>query len=114
MPNDMTWVQILLLMLAGHALADYPLQGDFVAQFKNRHTKADQRIWPWVLSAHAAIHAAVVGLITGSTLLGVLEFAIHWIIDLLKCEKRYGFHTDQLLHLGCKLLWVLVLLQQSH
>lgn len=27
---------IFALMLAGHALADYPLQGDFLAKAKNR------------------------------------------------------------------------------
>jgi hypothetical protein len=33
------------------------------------------------------------------------ETVVHWLIDLGKCEKWYGIHTDQALHVACKLLW---------
>ena len=32
----MTYIQILGFLLAAHALADYPLQGDFLSKAKNR------------------------------------------------------------------------------
>jgi len=100
-------VSNLFLLLAGHALADYPLQGDFLAKGKNRHTPIvlDLTLWPHCLTAHSLIHGAVVYLITGSVLLGLFETVAHWIIDFGKGEGWYGFHTDQGLHVGCKLLW---------
>jgi hypothetical protein len=105
----------LFWLLAGHFVADYPLQSDFMAKGKNPWTPLDlarvpagqtpQAHWPWVLSAHAAVHAAAVTLATGRWELGLAEFAAHWLIDLAKCAGLTGIHTDQCLHLGCKALW---------
>lgn len=102
------------MMLAAHALGDFGLQTDWVAQFKNRHTPPAQGtksqrpdlIWIHVLSAHCLIHGGLVALITGYWWLGLAEFVCHWVIDYLKCEKKFGFHTDQFLHIGCKILWL--------
>ena len=30
---------------------------------------------------------------------------MHWFIDFGKCEKLYGMHVDQTMHLVCKVLW---------
>jgi hypothetical protein len=94
-------------MLVGHALADYPLQGDFLAKGKNRHTPAipGETVWPWCLAAHALIHGGAVTLATGSVALGVAEAFAHAAIDFAKCEKVFGFHADQSLHVVCKLFW---------
>lgn len=105
-------------LLVGHALADYPLQGDFLARGKNRHLPAAylppgqvaQAIWPWCLTAHALIHAGAVAYFTGSVLVGVVELGLHWAIDFAKCESWTGIHTDQTLHVACKVAYVLVLL----
>lgn len=100
----------LALLLVAHALADYPLQGDFMARAKNPTAPLPGVPWPWIMSAHAAIHAGFVGLITGSLLLGVLEFIAHWWIDYEKCRGRLTFGQDQSLHLWCKLMWVTMIL----
>lgn len=90
------------------------MQSEWVAVNKNRHvrdsySRAEQEqtqvIWPWLLSAHALHHGALVYLITQRPSLGLAEAIVHWCSDFAKCEKWYGFHTDQLVHIGSKLVW---------
>lgn len=99
---------MFLLLIAGHALCDYPLQGDFLARAKNRIAPIVGVPWYQALGAHAAIHAGAVGLITGSVWLGVAEFVAHSLIDDAKCSGKIGFNTDQSLHIACKAAWVLL------
>jgi hypothetical protein len=54
-----------------------------------------------------------VALITGVPLLGLAEWVLHWLIDWGKCRKRYNLGVDQGLHLGCKVLWVVLLVTIS-
>lgn len=102
-------LQTFALLLVGHALADYPLQGEFLAKAKNRFAPLPGVPWYQALAAHALIHGGMVGVITGSVLLGVLEMASHMWIDDLKCGRRIGYNTDQLLHVLCKGAWLAVL-----
>jgi len=104
--------RMLFALLIGHALADYPLQGAFLAKAKDRHSDsgamfaekvAPKGLWVHALSAHALVHAGAVWLITGSAFLGLVEFVLHWIIDFAKCERWTGFTTDQMLHVVCKI-----------
>lgn len=105
---------LLLALVIGHAVADFPLQGIFLSEAKNRHlqksqpvnTRSPKGLWIQGMSAHALIHCGTVWLITGSVLLGLLEFVIHWIIDFAKCERWIGFNTDQFLHYCSKLAYV--------
>lgn len=107
-------VETLIYLLAAHFLCDYPLQGDYMAQAKNRHTPAGANgIWTHVLVGHAIIHGAAVLLITGSLWMCLAEIVIHGVTDLLKCEKRISYHVDQAIHIACKVLWV-VLLERAH
>lgn len=99
---------LFLLMLAWHAIADYPLQGDFLAKAKNRMSPLPGVPWYQALGAHAAIHGAGVGVITGSVWLGLAEFVAHAVIDDAKCRGRIGFNMDQFLHFGCKALWAIL------
>ncbi|MGV8959873.1 MAG: DUF3307 domain-containing protein [Stenotrophomonas sp.] len=99
-------LQLFALLIFGHALADYPLQGQFLARAKNRLSPVPGVPWYQALGAHAVIHGGMVGVITGSLLLGALECAAHALIDDFKCARRIGFNVDQALHVGCKLLWV--------
>lgn len=85
---------------------DYPLQGDFLAQAKNRHTAIGKPIWWMALPSHGAIHGAGVFLITGSLTFGIAELIAHSIIDALKCEGRITYAQDQLLHVACKVAWL--------
>ncbi len=101
---------VLFALCIGHAIADYPLQGKFLAIRKNRHIKSIDytgdspgSLWVYCLSAHALVHACPVWLITGSSLLAFIEFVSHWLIDFAKCEKWTTFHIDQALHIIVKL-----------
>ena len=92
-----------------HALADYPLQGEFLARVKQRKNADCTRDWLIGLTAHSLIHAGGVWLISGLVLFAFIEFVLHWLIDLGKGEGLYGYLTDQLLHLLCKLGFVVAL-----
>jgi hypothetical protein len=107
----MSLAETFCLLLVAHAIADYPLQGEFLAKFKNPAAGPfmGEVIWPWILGSHAAIHAGFVGVITGSLLLAAAEFVAHCAIDLAKCRGWFGFNADQALHVGCKAVWIAIL-----
>jgi len=98
-------IHILFLLLVAHAIADYPLQGDFLARAKNRTAPIPGVPWWQALGAHALIHAGGVGIVTGSATLGACEFFAHWAIDDSKCCGRLTFNQDQGLHFVCKVAW---------
>lgn len=106
----MNWIELFALLIAGHALADYPLQGDFLARAKNRAAPLPGVPWYQALSAHATIHGAVVGVITGSLLLAILETVAHALIDDAKCTGKINFNMDQALHIACKGIWAVVVI----
>lgn len=97
-----------LAMIAAHALADYPLQGDFLSKAKSRAAPIPGVPWYQALGAHAIIHGAAVGYITKSPALGIAETIIHAITDDLKCNGNLSFNQDQAIHLACKALWALI------
>jgi hypothetical protein len=99
---------VLFWLLVGHAVADYPLQGDFLAKAKNHKAPIPGVDWWIALLNHAAMHGGAVALITGSVALGVVETAIHCGIDWLKCDGRTSFRADQALHVVCKVAWCVV------
>lgn len=102
----------LLLLVSGHFLCDYPLQGDFIGKFKNRHLSREAMGFPphipwWhLMTAHAFIHAGMVAIITQRLDLAIIELVAHFIIDVLKCEGHTNIHIDQALHIWCKLAYV--------
>lgn len=105
-------MELLFLLLAAHALGDFGLQGDWVARHKSHRVKITSArskrpdlIWLHVLGAHTLIHGGLVAIVTGVWWLGLLETVAHFIIDYLKSDNRFGFHTDQALHIACKILW---------
>ena len=51
----------------------------------------------------------MVWVITGSVVLSVIEFVLHWIIDLAKNEELTNFYTDQALHMVCKIVFASLL-----
>ncbi|MDG1356958.1 MAG: DUF3307 domain-containing protein [Akkermansiaceae bacterium] len=105
---------LFLALAIGHVVADFPLQGIFLSQAKNRNQKLSQQlnsksprcVWLHAMSAHSLIHCGAVWLITGSVILGLAEFVLHWFIDFTKCENWTGFNTDQFLHYLCKIIYV--------
>jgi len=98
-------LRLIFLLFAAHAVCDYPLQGDFLAKGKNRHTPIPGIPWYQCLTAHALIQAGAVYLITGSLILGALELILHWIADFAKCEGWTNLNQDQAFHYLCKLVW---------
>lgn len=107
----MTWFMLFFLLLAAHAALDYALQGDTVAVNKNPNANTPlQKHVPWYywLASHAFTHGGAVALITGSVWLGLAETVAHFTIDYFKCMNKYTIHGDQLLHLVCKIVWVII------
>jgi hypothetical protein len=115
-------VQLFFALLVGHAIADYPLQGAFLASHKSRHRawheSSDEGqglelggrcLWVHCMTAHSFIQAGMVWLLTGSFLFFLIEFILHWVIDAMKCEGLFGFTTDQIFHVICKAAFVAAL-----
>ena len=92
-----------------HALADFPLQGDYIARQKSRALADSRSDWIVALIAHCVIHAGGVWLVSGSLAFAAAEFLLHGLIDLGKGKEKYGIAVDQSLHLICKSGYALIL-----
>lgn len=109
----MSGLELLFGLLVGHAIADFALQTPTMAKFKNWNTPPEpppgQKMvpcWPYWLGSHALIHGGAVYVVTGIWWLGLIETVLHAFIDAYKCAGWYGPHTDQALHVACKLYYV--------
>jgi hypothetical protein len=104
----MTTIQLFYMLLLGHCLADFAFQSEVMGKGKNRNRVPENvppgqvvtAVWPYWLSAHAGIHAAMVLLITQSFWLSLFQFVSHWSIDFLKCDNKLTVHQDQFLHVA--------------
>ncbi|MCB1224795.1 MAG: DUF3307 domain-containing protein [Verrucomicrobiales bacterium] len=113
-----TWLaaaELFFALVIGHALADFPLQGEFLAICKNRRflvrlkdPNRPPELWPYCMGAHCLIHAGAVWIVTGSVVLGVVELVLHWTLDVLKCSGLTHFGWDQIAHVLCKAAYVAV------
>ena len=101
------WI-LLGLMVFGHALADYPLQGDFLSRAKNATNPIPGVPWYQALGAHSAIPAGFVGVLTGSLYLAIAELLVHAWTDDQKCRGNISYNTDQAIHIGCKVMWAAI------
>lgn len=116
-------IALLFALLVVHALADYPLQGDFLSKAKNRAAPIPGVPWQQALAAHALIHAGGVAAVLLAwalladmlvefgaiiLLLAAAEFVAHWLIDDAKCRGRISFNADQALHVACKAAWAVI------
>jgi type IV secretory pathway VirB3-like protein len=102
------FIELLGLLIFAHTLADYPLQGDFLAKGKNRTAPIPGIPWQHPLAAHSIIHGGFVGVITGSLWLGLAETVIHAVTDDAKCQGRISYNVDQAIHVACKIIWAVV------
>jgi hypothetical protein len=100
-----SFLLVFCILLFFHFLADYPLQGPFIAQAKNHNTPVPHVPWYHILFAHAFIHAGFVFLVTGSAIAFVGELIAHFVIDNRKCAGELTFQQDQYAHFACKALW---------
>ena len=103
-PDKGSVLGTLVLLFAGHALFDYPLQGQFLSDAKNRHKNVDEH-WTRALFAHSMMHCAMVYVVTGSLVFGLAELVIHFATDYAKCEQWIDSTEDQAIHYLCKVLW---------
>lgn len=112
---------MFFLLLAGHAFADFPLQNGPMATCKCRCAKDPiQASVPWYywLGAHSLIHGGMVSVIVNwcgfsmnaAVFMGISETIVHFLIDFCKCEKLYGIFVDQFLHVVCKFVWAILLI----
>lgn len=101
----------LIMLFFYHFIADYILQSDTVAKYKNYHNPNEHVPWYYWMIAHASIHAIGIYYVTGMIELAICEVILHFLIDWGKCAKKYGIHTDQLFHILCKggyIIWLLL------
>lgn len=101
---------LLCYLFVAHAVCDYPLQGDFLARAKNHKQPIPGVPWFTCLLMHSLIHAGAVAILTGSMFLAFVELVIHICTDYAKSDGRFGFNTDQVIHLGCKVIYVIALI----
>lgn len=101
----------LFYLIASHFICDYPLQSEFIAVGKDERNSPYKGVsWGWIMFAHAITHGTGVALATSNVWLGIAETIAHFNIDGAKCDGMISTNTDQLLHIGCKLLWFAIFL----
>lgn len=106
-------------LLIGHAIGDFVLQTQFIAETKNWTMVPDYLdkdhlpMWPYTLTAHALTNGGIVWFITGSYIIGLIEFISHWAIDFIKCSKLIDLHTDQFAHIFFKFFYCVLALHQA-
>jgi hypothetical protein len=112
------WIELIFILIAFHAVADFALQTPLMAKLKNRHNKPDDipngqksvPTWPFWLSAHGLIHGILVYFATGIVWFGITETIIHCIIDFAKCENVTNPYQDQILHYLSKIPYIIVVM----
>lgn len=109
----MTALEMLYALVVGHALCDYPLQGDFLARAKNVTVPIPGVPWWQAMLAHSIIHGGAVWLVTGIWWLGALETGAHFAIDHAKCRGAISFNYDQFAHIVCKVVWFALALRMA-
>ncbi len=100
-------IGMLFLLLAGHAYADFALQTPHHSAAKCPGNKTGIP-WQVGLGYHALIHGGIVALVTGYWWLGVAETIIHGTTDHIKWRRWIDPLTDQAIHIGCKIIWVII------
>ena len=93
-------VELFFKLICAHVFGDFILTTEESSRYKNRHVQRYEGIpaWPYWLTAHALSHGALVFWVTGSMGAAFMITGFHWLIDYLKCEKCFGPHQDQFLH----------------
>jgi hypothetical protein len=100
-----------ITMIGCHFLADFPLQGNYVSAMKDPNRGSDKPQWWIFMTAHCAIQALFVYLLTAGLNLEptLIEFVAHFVIDWLKAKGKISFLEDQIAHIFCKLVYCLLL-----
>lgn len=80
-------LEVFFLLICAHYLADFPLQGDFIAQ--NKGKVFFESIGFHCLTAHAAIQALSVWAVTQSAPAALTVGITHWALDFCKSWKGF-------------------------
>jgi hypothetical protein len=97
------FLTLFVLLIFGHCLADYPLQGDFLASAKRGGVAGIP--WWMAMLAHAWVHAGFVLIFTHSMACAIGELIVHFAIDFGKTRGAFTFSVDQAAHVVCKIVW---------
>lgn len=100
---------VFAMLVFAHLIGDFALQNEYMAKAKNPNIKVVDSPWYVVMFAHAGIHAGLTGFITGSLIIALFELVAHYVIDYYRCLKRFSYLTDQILHIVCKFIYVIIL-----
>lgn len=108
-------VNLALLLILAHYLADFALQNNFVAQQKAYAGKTAMGNYTLIAHcAHHALAAAAAAWVLGHNpvIAGAAIGGTHLAVDLGKIRGLYGINWDQALHLGVCLATAAVLVLQ--
>ena len=100
----MSAITFALLLIAGHYVADFAMQNQFVADMKGKVGVDPHGIH--ALTAHAMHHATVAGIAAFAVGAPWIAVALavgvtHWLIDYAKADRNmFGVHVDQALHIA--------------
>ena len=96
-------MELLFRMLFSHVLGDFILTTEALSRYKNRNLDRPSGVpgWGYWLTAHAFLHGGLVYFATGSWLVAMYIFTMHWVIDYAKCDDKINANQDQILHLAC-------------
>jgi len=85
-------IELLIKYLLGHFLADFPLQGQYLAETKGKDNIS--------MFAHCMIYAGVISLLVGFQFwVFCVLFISHWLIDRYKCNGWISLLLDQCFHI---------------
>lgn len=106
--NEAQSFKLLVWMALGHFIAEFTFMNDYTAAGRGPSGLKQATPWYYLLLAHASTHAAQVGILTGSPWLALYELSAHCLIDYLNDEGHISIHLDQMAHLFCKAVWVVM------
>lgn len=107
------FIELLWWLLCAHALTDYVLQTDMMANRKQvkvgprwDYLKTDPYgPWWWWMLAHGMVNGLGVLYVTQSVPLSVGEVLVHCTLDILKSLGYLTTNQDQVGHLASKGWW---------
>lgn len=110
---------LFAILLLCHFLADFPLQGEYVA--KNKSPLSGTPEWRYILFSHGFIHGGltlIVLLYFGvvpmiALVVSGIEVALHCWIDARKCRLNLTYLEDQALHILTKAAIALITLTEG-
>ena len=94
-------LRLFFLLMVAHAVADFGLQSDWMAQ--NKRTSRIVRLM------HSLIHGGAVYVV--APVFGPVEVVAHYVTDSIKSRGvRPSLLADQSIHVGTKAIYVLLTL----